>query len=77
MKFSKKNRTMLSGILVGMASIGAVAAYFDVDWNELTGFLFTSVVFVFGILVLAAATVAIFKLVGYLLRKGSGDSDKE
>lgn len=74
MKYSKKNRAMVSGILVGIASIGAVASYFNVEWSELTSFMYASVLFVFAILVLAAVTVVVIKLVGRLLKKLAGSS---
>lgn len=68
---------MLSGVLVGLASIGAVASYFSLDWSELYGFMMATLVFVAGIVVLALVAVVLVKLTGRLLRKLTGGSQDD
>ena len=69
MKYSRKNRAVISGIMVGLASIFAVASYFKVQWNELQGFMLSTVLFLVAILLLAATAVLLLKGAGSLLRK--------
>jgi hypothetical protein len=83
MKYNRKNRTIVSGILVGVASIGAVASFFNVDWQEIGGFLLATLLFFAGIVLLALLTVVGFKLAGKLYRalagtrQGDGPGDQE
>lgn len=67
-KFTKKNRAIVSGIFVGLASIFAVASNFDVPMGELVGFMVTTLIFFGAIVLLAGLAVLLFKLLGRLLR---------
>ncbi|MDT8399122.1 MAG: hypothetical protein RQ899_10955 [Pseudomonadales bacterium] len=60
-KLSKKNRNILSGLLVALASVYTVAAYLDLTREELFGFLLQTLLFVVGTIVLAVLTVLLFK----------------
>jgi hypothetical protein len=81
-KFNRKNRAVLSGMLVGIASIYAVANYFSLDWSELGSFLLGTLLFFGSIVLLAAIALAVFKLISRLIRgvantQESGDSSRE
>jgi hypothetical protein len=74
-KFNRKTRAAISGMLVGIASIYAVANYFELDWAELGSFLLGTLLFFGSIVLLAAIAVTLFKLIGRLLRGKAGTQD--
>lgn len=80
MKYNRKNRAMVSGVMVGVASIYAVASYFKVDWSELGGFMLSTLLFVVGIVLLAVLAIILLKgagaLLGLLRRQSDDDSNK-
>jgi hypothetical protein len=79
-KYSRKNRAVLSGMLVGIASIYAVASYFDLNWSELGTFMLGTLLFFGGIVLLAALAVTVFKLIGRLVNgpaEAQDDIDNE
>lgn len=67
-KYSRKNRAIISGIGVGLASIYIIASHFNVDFSELNRFMLTTVFFFAGIVLLAAVTVLVLKGLARLLR---------
>jgi hypothetical protein len=73
-KYSKKNRAIVSGIFVGLASIYAIASHFDVDIGVLNEFMVATVGLFLLIVVLAAVTVVLFKGVSRLLRGKDDDA---
>ena len=73
MKYNRKNRAIVSGILVGLASIAAIAVYFDLEMNEVNRFLVGTVLFFIGIVALAALCVVVVKGLGKLLGRGRDD----
>lgn len=73
-KYSKRNRAILSGFLVGLASIYLIAEHFNVELSELNSFMITTLVLFVLIVALAAVAVALFKGVARLLR-GKDDND--
>lgn len=60
-KRNKKNRAIVSGILVGLASIFAIASQFDLELNVLNSFMISTLLFIFFIVLLAALAVLAFK----------------
>lgn len=66
--YNKKNRAIVSGIFVGLASIYAIASHFDMEQNLLNSFLFSTVLFFVGIVLLAALALLAFKGVTKLFR---------
>jgi len=79
--YNKKNRAIVSGIFVGLASIYAIASHFDLERNVLNNFLLSTVLFFVGIVLLAATALLIFKGVLKLFRSSNEknsteDSDK-
>lgn len=68
MKYNRKNRAIVFGILVGLASIYALASYFNLDSGQLGEFLLGTVLFCAGIVLLAVCVIVLFKLPGVLLR---------
>jgi len=68
-KYNRKNRAIVSGIMVGVASIFAVASYFKVEWAELQGFMLGTLLFFVTILIFAVAAILLFKGIASLLRK--------
>jgi uncharacterized membrane protein YedE/YeeE len=73
-KYSKRNRAIISGFLVGLASIYLIAEHFNVEISELNSFMITTVVFFLLIVGLAAVTVVVFKGVARLLRGKDDDT---
>lgn len=67
-RYSKKNRAIISGIGVGLASIFAIASHFDLEMDEITQFMVATLTFFVGIVLLAACTVLLFKGLARLLR---------
>lgn len=75
MKYNRKNRAVISGLLVGLASIYAIASYFDVGVGELNDFLLNTLLMVAGIMLLAVLAVVALKLAGRLLGLLRGGHD--
>jgi multisubunit Na+/H+ antiporter MnhE subunit len=75
-KYSKRNRAIISGFLVGLASIYLIAEHFNVELSELNSFMITTIVLFLLIVVLAAVAVVVFKVLGRLLR-GKEDSNDD
>lgn len=78
MKYNRKNRAIVSGIMVGVASIYAVASYFQVEWSELNSFMLATLLFFASIVLLSAIAIVVLKILGALLRRlrdQSGDED--
>ena len=67
-KMRKKTRNVLSGLLVGVASIFAVINFADVPAADVRDFLLSTAVFFVSIVALALVAVSIFKLLGWLGR---------
>jgi uncharacterized membrane protein YuzA (DUF378 family) len=74
-KYNRKNRAIVSGIFVGLASIYAIASHFKVEISELSSFMVTTVLFFLLIVGLAAVTVVAFKVLARLLRGKDTDTD--
>ena len=68
-KFSKKNKNIITGILVGIASLYAIINYTKMPADEVQDFLLATLIFFVGIIVLAALAVLIFKLVAKMLAR--------
>ncbi len=81
-RISRKNRNIISGILVGLASIYALVVYFDIPRDDLNYYLFATLLFFGTIIVLAIACIALLKGLAALKRalfdkRGDQDSDRE
>lgn len=74
-RFNRKTRTVISGVLVGLASIYAVAMHFKLDFATLNGFLVSTLLLIAAIVLLAAVTVLLFKGVSTLLRGRKHNDD--
>jgi hypothetical protein len=74
-KMNKKTRNVLSGILVGIASLYAVINFADVPAIEVRNFIFSTALFILGIVLLALVTVSLIKLPGLL--KNSLNKEKD
>ena len=66
-KLGKKNRNIISGIMVAIASLFLIAMYLDVPASSLFRLFGITVVLVIGIIILAIITIAIFKGIRYLI----------
>jgi|GEM_PF-664059 len=75
-KMNKKTRNVISGILVGIASIAAVINFADLPARDAGRFLLSTAIFFLVIVLLALVTVSIFKLIGFISAKITGE-DKE
>lgn len=76
-KMSKKTRTIISGLLVGVASIFAVINFAEIPADEVQRFLVSTVIFFVGIIVLALLAVSMFKLLGWIGRLLVGGDDDD
>lgn len=74
-RYSKKNRAILSGIGVGIASIYAIASHFDLDFSTLNGFLLGTLAFFATIVLLAALALLTIKGVARLFGGKRDDAD--
>lgn len=74
-KYSKRNRAIISGFLVGLASIYLIAEHFNVELSELNSFMVTTIVLFLLIVGLAAVTVVVFKVLVRLLRRKDDHDD--
>lgn len=66
---------MISGILVGVASIFAVINFADIPAEEIRFFILTTLLFIAGIVVLALLAVTVFKLLGWVKNRIASDND--
>jgi hypothetical protein len=74
-KMDKKTRNVLSGILVGIASLYAVINFADVSAIEVRNFIFSTALFILGIVLLALLAVSLIKLPGLLKNSLSKEKD--
>jgi len=74
-RFNRKNRAVISGILVGLASIYAVAMHFKLDMATLNTFMLSTLLFFAVIVLLAGVTVLLFKGIAALLRSRKHEDD--
>jgi len=65
-KMRKRTRNLISGMLVGVASIFAVINFADIPADEINGFILSTLIFFVGIFLLALIAVSFFKLLGWL-----------
>ena len=75
-KMNRKTRNVISGILVGLASVFAIINFADVPPGEVKDFLLATALFFFGIVLLAFLAVTVFKLLGWAGRAALGDDEK-
>lgn len=68
-RYNRKNRAIISGILVGVASIFALASHFDLEFSDLSGFMLATLLFFVLIVLLAALTLLLFKGLPWLWRR--------
>lgn len=74
-RISRKNRNIISGILVGLASIYALVVYFDIPRDDLNEFFFATLLFFLAILVLAIVSLSLLKGLA-ALKRALLDKDK-
>ncbi|HHX82190.1 MAG TPA: hypothetical protein GX696_04310 [Pseudomonadaceae bacterium] len=67
-RFNRKTRAVISGILVGVASIFLVVYHFDMDVSTLNSFIVSTLLFFCSIVLLAALALLLIKGIGRLLR---------
>ena len=75
-KLKKKTRNIITGLFVGIAALAAVTYYLKLPADLLLRHFLSTVVFVFGIILLAVVAIVIIKLAGRLLRKLSSPERK-
>ena len=82
-KMNKKTRNVVSGILVGVASLFAIINFADLPAEEINSFLLSTALFFAGIVLLALVAVSVFKLLGWIGRAlfasdgDEGESDRD
>ena len=75
-KLKKKTRNIITGLFVGIAALAAITYYLKLPTELLLRHFLSTVVFVFGIILLAVVAIVIIKLLGRLLRKLSAPGRK-
>lgn len=65
-KLNKKTRNVISGILVGLASLFAVINFAEIPFAEVKSFVLTTFLFTLVIVLLALLAVSFFKLLGWI-----------
>lgn len=60
-KLGKKNRNIISGLLVCAACVYAVARFANVPQSQLNTFFITTALFVFSVILLSIATLILVK----------------
>lgn len=68
-KLGKKNRNIVTGILVVLAALFLLAYYLNLPAGLLLGYLLSTLLFVLGIAILAIVAVSIVKLLQRLLTR--------
>jgi len=78
-KMNKKTRNVISGVLVGIASLFAIINFSDMPAAEIKSFLLSTTIFFSAILLLALLAVCCFKLLGWVGKAifDSGDENIE
>ncbi len=76
-KMRKRTRNLISGMLVGIASIFAVINFADIPADEVQGFLVSTLLFFVGIFLLALFAVSCFKLLGFIPKMLFGDDGQD
>lgn len=76
-KINKKTRNVISGILVGIASVYAVINFADIPAQDVRSFILATVLFILGIVVLALLAVSAFKFLAWLKNRVTSDNDAE
>lgn len=74
-RLSKKTRNVISGFMVGVATLVLVAYYLDLPGNLLLRHFLASLVFVVLIIVLAIIAIVVVKTLAALFRRLSGERD--
>ena len=74
-RMQKKTRNIISGIMVGLASVFAVINYADIPADDVLGFVLSTLALFVGIVLLALLVVSLFKLVITLKRRLTGQTD--
>ena len=76
-KGNRKNRTIVTGILVGIASIIVVTVYVDIPREQVIEFLVATFMFVLGIILLAVVAIIVLKTLVYIGKKISSHDQQE
>jgi len=76
-KMNKKTRNVISGVMVGVASLFAIINFADIPADEVGSFLFSTALFFIGIIVLAFLTVLVFKGLSWLAKSFFSEDEEE
>ena len=76
-KMNKKTRNVITGILVGVASVFAVVNFSDMPADEVGNFLLSTAIFFIGIVLLALLAVSLFKFLGWLKNRALGNDEQD
>lgn len=75
-KFSKKNKNIIAGLLVGVTSLYVVINYTKMPADDVRDFFLATFLFFLGIIVLATVAVVFFKMISKLLSRIFADKDE-
>lgn len=68
-RLSKKTRNVISGSLVGIAALAAIAYFLDLPGQLLLRHFLLSLVFVLLVIILAVVAIVVVKLIGAGIRR--------
>lgn len=76
-KINKKTRNVISGILVGLASLFAIINFAEIPFEDVRNFVLTTLLFILAIVFLALLAVSFFKLLGWLKKSIFSSTEDE
>ena len=76
-KVRKKTRTVIAGVMIGVACLWGVAMWQDVSARQLLNVLLGSLALILGIMLMAILIIVTLKGVGKLIRKSLPDSESD
>jgi len=76
-KMNRKTRNTFMGILVGIASIYAVINFADIPAEDIRNFIVTTLLFILAIVLLALFAVSVFKLLAFLKKRLTGETEDD
>jgi len=77
LKIRKKTSSIIAGILIGITCLWGISMWQDISPQQLLDMLLGSLVFIFGIMLLALMIIMAFKLLLKLIRPNKDDREND
>ena len=75
LKIRKKTSAVIAGIFIGAACLWGVAMWQEIPPREIAIIFMGSMIFIFGIILIAFLVVLLLKLVGRIINRSNIDSE--